>query len=66
MKNFIQRLRAFHWGEATLWVLFVFTGLIASSESNDTTMTLAGLFLLAAIGVRATRLPKVKRDDTDA
>jgi hypothetical protein len=66
MKNFIQHLRAFYWGEATLWVLFVLTGFSASSGSDDTTMTLAGLFLLAAIGVRATRLPKVKRDDADA
>lgn len=56
-------MRSFPWGEASLWVLFLVSGLGGASDSNDTTMTFAGLCLLAAIGVRATRLPKVKTDE---
>jgi hypothetical protein len=66
MQKLGQWFRAFPWGEGSLWMLFIFTGFIAASESSETSMTLAGLFLLAAIGVRATRLPKSKNDDHHA
>ncbi|MDP3101880.1 MAG: hypothetical protein Q8N10_15440 [Phenylobacterium sp.] len=48
-------LRAFHFGEATLWLMFGFLTLGAMSDTNDTAATLAGICALAAIGVRATR-----------
>ena len=49
------RLKAFHFGEATLWLMFGLLTLGAASATNDTAATLAGICALAAIGVRATR-----------
>lgn len=66
MKELGRWARRFPWGEACLWFLFIATGLGAASESNGTTMTLSGLFLFAAIGVRATREPKVRGNGTDS
>lgn len=60
-------LRAFHWGEASLWFAFAVAVLAAagSTSGRETSVTLAGVFALAAIGVRATR-PDPRNDDAQA
>jgi hypothetical protein len=56
MKNrqsYWAKIKAFHYGEAFLWVLFLVAFLLAFE--NDNAGTLAGICALAAIGVRITR-----------
>ena len=50
----MNALKRFRLGEAILWLGFVFFG-FAAADGKDEAMTLAGLCVLAAIGVRATR-----------
>ena len=50
------KLRRFHWGEASLWLLFGAFGLGGISNSSDLPVTFSGIAALAAIGVRATRM----------
>lgn len=52
------RLRRFVWGEASLWALFLLFALGGASGGDELLVTLAGLFALSAIGVRATRTPR--------
>lgn len=54
-----SRLRTFPYGEACLWIGFVLCIIAGLEDGGDSTLTAAGLFALAAIGVRATRRPKV-------
>jgi len=58
--NNLKRIRL---GEAVLWMGAAF--FVASAmDGRDEAVTLAGLFVLAAIGVRATRvdLPEAPKD----
>ncbi|MEG2313845.1 hypothetical protein [Brevundimonas sp.] len=49
-------LKAFPFGEAALWLGFVWFAFAAMEDRYDAdTITLAAVFALAAIGVRATR-----------
>ncbi len=49
-------IKRFSYGEAALWLGFVWLALIAMDNRYDAdTITLAAVFALAAIGVRATR-----------
>lgn len=50
----MKALKRFRLGEAVLWLGFVLFG-FAAANGTDEAMTLAGLCVLAAIGVRATR-----------
>lgn len=55
-----RALRSYPYGEAVLWALFAITMLSGLTE-NEAHFTAAGLFALAAIGVRATREPRESR-----
>jgi hypothetical protein len=57
------RLRSFHWGEASLWLLFVVCGLGGLSNGSSPAVTFAGIVALAAIGVRATRATPAEAPD---
>ncbi|USQ99414.1 hypothetical protein [Sphingomonas aerolata] len=50
----MKALKRFRLGEAILWLGFVLFG-FAAANGIEEAMTLAGLCVLAAIGVRATR-----------
>jgi hypothetical protein len=51
-----NRLKTFPYGEAVLWLGFLFCAVVAMGDRYDLdTITLAAVFALAAIGVRATR-----------
>lgn len=49
------KILAFRWGEFGLWILFLLSAAGASEGSREDLVLLAGVFALAAIGVRATR-----------
>lgn len=55
-------LKRFVWGEASLWTLFLLFAFSGASDRSEILVTVAGLFALSAIGVRATRQPG-RRDD---
>jgi hypothetical protein len=65
--TFWRRLRGFHWGEAALWLAFAVAVLAATQDGSgrEAAVTLAGIFALAAIGVRATR-PDDAGEDANA
>jgi len=50
----MKQKKQFRLGEATLWLGFVIFGFAAMNNANEA-ITLSGLCVLAAIGVRATR-----------
>lgn len=56
--SFKAALKRFPYGEASLWISFALCIVAGLSDGNDHAITAAGLFALAAIGVRATRRPK--------
>ena len=56
----MKRLRKLRLGEALLWIGFAFF-VFAAANGKDDTVTLAGIFALAAIGVRATRVDPVEQ-----
>ena len=51
-------MKAFNYGEAVLWCLFL--GAFAGASDNENYTTLAGVCVIAAIGVRLTRTAKSK------
>ena len=57
------RLRRFQWGEASLWLLFVVFGIGGLLNSSDLPVTFSGIAVLAAIGVRATRVDRAEVPD---
>ena len=59
MPRLWNKIKKFHYGELTLWLLF-FIAFVLGFE-KETATTLAGICALAAIGVRVTRLPKSKQ-----
>lgn len=63
--NLVMRIwkvaKGYPWGEASLWLMFVLFALGASA-GNDAAATVAGVSALAAIGVRATRVPRAGSD----
>jgi steroid 5-alpha reductase family enzyme len=55
----MKALKSFPFGEALLWIGFILF-VISAIDGKYEAIPLAGLFLLAAIGVRATRhIPEV-------
>ena len=56
----LARIRAFHFGEAFLWLLFLLAAAVSltGGSNSEQATTLAGVAALAAIGVRVTRTPK--------
>jgi hypothetical protein len=59
MARLWNKIKEFHYGEATLWLLFLIAFVLGFEK--ETAATLAGICALAAIGVRVTRLPKSKQ-----
>ncbi len=57
-RAFWSRVKGFNYGEAVLWCLFLGAFLSAFEDENCT--TLAGVCVIAVIGVRVTRAPKSK------
>jgi hypothetical protein len=53
MGKVTDRIKRFRYGEALLWLGFVLSA--ATSVDGKGDVILAGIFVLAAIGVRATR-----------
>lgn len=58
-------MKNINWGEAVLWLGFVLFCGISLEDQVDAASTVAGLFVLAAIGVRATRQPTVAEISDD-
>lgn len=56
----MKRLRRLRLGEALLWIGFA-ACVVFATDGKDETVTLAGIFALAAIGVRATRVDPVEQ-----
>lgn len=55
-------IKRFKYGEAMLWVGALLSGIGALNGANNA-ITISGLCVLAAIGVRATRQEPVMRSD---
>lgn len=56
----MKRLRKLRFGEALLWIGFAVC-IAYVVDRNEQAVTLSGIFALAAIGVRATRVDPVEQ-----
>lgn len=56
--KFLKKVR---WGEAFLWFGFV-ASIAYLVDGSENAVTMAGVFAIAAIGVRATRPVEVNQD----
>ena len=54
--------RSYQYGEAALWLLFALCFAVSLGGESEQAPLLAGVCVLAALGVRATRPAKLEKD----